>query len=249
MHDSDVEVVFQTVAGAIPKITVVIPTYEREAQAVQALDSVVGQTLQAHDLVVVDDASKDGTLQRVRSWMQSHHDRFGQVTLLHRTRNGGTSAARNDAVRLARGPFFLPLDHDNVLLPRCGERCLEALEASGAAAAYPILATFGGGQELMGTNAWSPDLLAYGNYIDTLAVVAVEAWKAVGGYKLLGPFGLEDYELWCDFVDHGFEAIQVPEILALYRRSAGSRSDLQRSELTKIQQARAEAKLRHPWLR
>lgn len=86
-------------------VSVVIPTYEREAIIGRAIESVLAQTYQRLQIVVADDGSTDGT----RAIVESYGDRVTYV----RQENAGVSAARNLGLRHARGEFVALLDSDD----------------------------------------------------------------------------------------------------------------------------------------
>jgi glycosyltransferase involved in cell wall biosynthesis len=89
--------------------TVVIPLYNRETLIVETLDSVLGQTLPAAQVIVVDDGSTDGSLDAVA--------RFGgKVTLLSNGKQG-VQAARNAGIALARTSWVTLCDSDDLWEP------------------------------------------------------------------------------------------------------------------------------------
>ena len=86
-------------------ISVVIPSYNRKNFLRKALESVLNQTLQAHEILVVDDGSNDHTITDLSS-------DFPTVTWL-RQENAGVSAARNHGIRKASGEWIALLDSDD----------------------------------------------------------------------------------------------------------------------------------------
>ncbi len=99
------------------RVSVVIPTYNRGQVILDALNSVVGQTYQNVDILIVDDGSTDDTAQRVDSFVAE-----GRVRLV-RQPNGGVSAARNTGIRLCTGDVVSFLDSDDLWKP--GKLALE----------------------------------------------------------------------------------------------------------------------------
>ena len=103
----------------IPKVSVVIPTYDRIETLPRSLDSVINQTFSDWELIVVDDGSTDGTDEMV---LRDYPD-----VRLHRQENAGVSAARNAGVALTAGEWIAFLDSDDAWLPEKLERQLSAL--------------------------------------------------------------------------------------------------------------------------
>jgi glycosyltransferase involved in cell wall biosynthesis len=103
----------------IPKVSVVIPTYDRIETLPRSLDSVINQTFSDWELIVVDDGSIDGTDKMIL--------RDYPAVRLHRQENGGVSSARNSGVALTSGEWIAFLDSDDAWLPEKLERQLSAL--------------------------------------------------------------------------------------------------------------------------
>lgn len=94
-----------------PLVTVVIPTHNRVELLGRAIESVQAQTFSKLDIVVVDDASDDGT-QDLMSGISDERIRY-----IRHPRNEGGSAARNTGIAVARGEFIAFLDDDDVWKP------------------------------------------------------------------------------------------------------------------------------------
>lgn len=89
-----------------PKVSVVIPTYERAAKVQRAINSVLAQTFSALEVIVVDDGSSDGTGQVLA-------EKFGDRIRYYAQSNQGSSVARNKGVQEARGEWIAFLDSDD----------------------------------------------------------------------------------------------------------------------------------------
>ncbi len=101
-------------ANCIPGlVSVIMPAYNCEAHVGEAVASVLAQTYQDWELIVVDDASTDRTAEIV----QEFANRDARVRLLRNERNVGGTASRNRAVAAARGEFAAILDNDDVARP------------------------------------------------------------------------------------------------------------------------------------
>ncbi len=245
---AETETIFLSDTLADAEVTVIVPLYNYEHHVVEALDSVLGQTLAALHLVIVDDASTDDSLHVAVEWAKYHAARFGRIAVLRNIANAGLGPTRNAGFNAAETRFVLPLDADNRLRPDCCATLLAEAERSGAAFVYPLIREFGDAGGLMGSLPYAPARLIGVPYIDAMALVSVAAWAAVGGY-FEGRLGWEDYEFWCRMAEYGLSGLQVaPEPLADYRVH-------RRSMLQSVTEAKdnkplvmAEMKRRHPWL-
>jgi glycosyltransferase involved in cell wall biosynthesis len=94
----------------MPKVTVIIPTYNRKVCVQEAIESVLAQTYEEFELIVVDDGSTDGTGEVLK--------RYEKRLLYLYQANQGVSAARNNGLVLAQGEFIAFLDSDDLWLPK-----------------------------------------------------------------------------------------------------------------------------------
>ncbi len=99
-------------------ISVVIPAWRAEKTLSATLDSVLSQTWREIEVLVVDDASPDGTL----ALAESYAAKDVRVRVLRQSENGGVSKARNRGVREARGAWVAFLDSDDLWMPEKLER-------------------------------------------------------------------------------------------------------------------------------
>jgi len=206
-----------------PPVTVTISLYNYQDFIVRCLESVKSQTMEALDLIVVDDCSKDGSLQTAKAWLDANASRFARCVLLRPRKNQGLGATRNTAFHHARTRYVFVLDADNLLYPRCIERLWAALEHCAASFAYCYLEKFGSVTALQNLKPWDPAKLQYGNTIDAMVLMRRDAWEKVGGYATQMPcLGWEDFDLWFRLAKISGWGVLVPEILARYRTHSQS---------------------------
>jgi glycosyltransferase involved in cell wall biosynthesis len=108
-------------------VSVVVPAHDAAAFIGEALDSVLRQTLDSLEVLVIDDGSRDETSAIV--------DRFARDdprVRLVRQENAGVGAARNTGIRLARGAYIAPLDADDVWLPDKLQKQVTRMEDCGS---------------------------------------------------------------------------------------------------------------------
>jgi glycosyltransferase involved in cell wall biosynthesis len=107
----------------MPTVSVIIPTFNRSKLVVNAIQSVLCQTYQDYEIIVVDDGSTDDTEEALRPYM----DRIRYVY----QENLGASAAQNKGVQLARGKWISILASDDLWLPMKLEAQLNAVASLG----------------------------------------------------------------------------------------------------------------------
>ena len=96
-------------SAAAPRVSVVIPTYNRARCLAEAVDSVLAQEEAEVELIVVDDGSTDGTAHMLAG--------YGEAIRVLRQENRGVSAARNAGIAAAQAELLAFLDSDDVWLP------------------------------------------------------------------------------------------------------------------------------------
>jgi GT2 family glycosyltransferase len=219
--------------GFEPEVSVILTSYNYEALVGEAIASVVASLDVAVELIVIDDHSSDGSVQRIRHDMVEI-DWF-PMALAARSANAGVSTARNFGASIARGGKLFMLDADNVIHPRSLRLLAEALEAEPEAAfSYGILSKEGE-HGLLSATPWDVVQLAQGNYIDAMAMVRRGAFDSVGGYdRECGLWGWEDYDLWLRLADGGYAAAFVASLVGVYRVHAGSRQETVNLDTSRI---------------
>lgn len=113
-----------------PAFSVVLPTYNRAHLLPRAIQSVLDQTYEDFELIVVDDASTDQTREVVASF---HDERIVYIRL---EVNSGVSIARNTAIAQARGEYISLLDDDDEYLPNFLAETHRALEPAPATVGF-----------------------------------------------------------------------------------------------------------------
>jgi glycosyltransferase involved in cell wall biosynthesis len=104
----------------MPAVTVIIPTYNRQAFVVKAVNSVLNQTSKDFEIIVVDDGSTDATRAVLEPYLN-------QIKYVYQT-NAGVSAARNAGIALATGEWIAFLDSDDEWAPHFLARHMEAIK-------------------------------------------------------------------------------------------------------------------------
>ncbi len=106
----------------MPRVSVIIPTYNRAALCLRAVESVLDQTYQDFEVIVADDGSTDNT----REVLPNLSGKIRYLYLDH----GGRSRARNQAIASAAGEYIAFLDSDDVFFPYTLETQVEHLDAN-----------------------------------------------------------------------------------------------------------------------
>lgn len=168
-----------------PAVTVVLPTHNRAHSVVAAIHSVLWQTFDDLELIVVDDGSTDGSDQVLGALEDP------RLRVLRHASARGAPAARNTGIAAARAPWVAFQDSDDIWLPHKLERQMASVRRHGAAAVawcgmlrvLPAGAQYQpAAKNVRGDGAMLPALL-WGPVIGTQTLLARrDALEAVGGF-------------------------------------------------------------------
>jgi glycosyltransferase involved in cell wall biosynthesis len=215
-------------AVASPRITVIVPTYNRAALFGATLDSIDSQTMAGRvETIVVDDGSSDSTVEAVSSRKMGP----GGLTLIA-TPNRGPSAARNAGLALARSPYVTFLDSDDLIAPDKLSKQVSLFPESGQIDYVTCdWAVFEGHRDHVlrahrngGRAAWPvlPDFLDGHFFPNGNAVYRREICARTGPW----PEKLRTYEDWAWHIAMGVAGAagrHCPETLLFVRQHGGSR--------------------------
>ncbi|MFN8377849.1 MAG: glycosyltransferase [Anaerolineae bacterium] len=107
--------------GVQPTVSVIIPTYNRAELLIEALNSVLAQTFQDFEILIIDDGSTDDTKVNLEPYLADSRIRYIYQT------NGGPANARNRGIDEAQGEFIALLDSDDLWLPEKLEKQVSLL--------------------------------------------------------------------------------------------------------------------------
>lgn len=212
-------------------VSVAIPAYNHAAYIEACLASVCDQTYPELELVLIDDGSKDDTLEVARRFIEPRRARFRRI-VLERQENQGVSAASNAAIAACRGEWVHLLGSDDVLHPNKVERIQQAIAEWNCAdlalvhADADMIDRYGhpidGGRLRRPRPAPGPERGAWSwlffnrQYIfnPTLALRR-EAVLSIGGFD--SNLALEDLDCWLRLSTR-YAFARIPEVLASYRK-------------------------------
>ncbi len=111
-----------------PIVSIVVPVFDVEAYLPACLDSILGQTFQEFEIVVVNDGSTDGSQTIIDSYTSAHPGRIRAYT----KPNGGLGDARNFGIERATGEYLAFVDSDDVIAPTMLEEMVACSRGAGA---------------------------------------------------------------------------------------------------------------------
>ncbi len=98
----------------MPLVSIIIPCYNHEQYVVKTLSSVIADTYQAKEIVIIDDGSKDDSSHVIKNWIDANKS---EISIIFKTRpNKGLTATLNELIDLANGKYLLILASDDLLI-------------------------------------------------------------------------------------------------------------------------------------
>ncbi len=183
------------------KVSIIIPIYNVSAYIIRCIDSVINQTYQYIECILVDDCSSDDSMLLTEKRLEIY---LGHIDfkVIHHTENRGLSAARNTGTTEAKGDYIYYFDSDDEILPLCIEHLVALVEK------YPKVDVVQGNVQIIPTPAkevdwWNmlykgfPEYVIDNNWIikhfDSLYVhlIPIPVWN-----KLIRREFMIDNELW-----------------------------------------------------
>lgn len=223
-----------------PLVSVVIPCYNHESFVQDSIKSVIDQTYDNIELIIIDDGSKDNSVIKIQEMIELCEKRFKRFEFRSRA-NIGLSATLNEALEWCEGKYFSANASDDMILKNKIAIQVDMLEKDNE-----IIAIFGGVNSIDGSNKkinrFLPKKIIYNfediimhrhNLLTPTYMTRLEAIKRVGGYKT--DLIIEDWYMWLKLSEIG-NILYIDEIFALYRQHDNNMS----KNLKKMQQGRLE---------
>ena len=222
-----------------PAVSIVVPTFNHAQFLHQALASVVAQTFQNWEAIIVNNFSTDDTIKIVESFGEK------RFRLINFRNDGVIAASRNEGIRQSNGSVIAFLDSDDLWYPNKLEHCMPAFDAHADVVCHGenwISNNMHPRQILYGPqkNAQYARLLYRGNCVSTSAtLVRKDLLIEVRGFSTeLEYITAEDYDLWLKLAHRKSSFTFIPEVLGEFRQhQLGASSSVERhlrSELAVI---------------
>lgn len=200
-------------------VSIVIPCYNQARYLNETVQSVMGSTHKAIEIIIVNDGSTDNTSEIGQSLAE-------QISCVHyfSQNNSGPSVARNHGIQKSSGEYILPLDADDLISKDYIEKALTVLiKRPEVKVVYCEAEKFGFKTGPWQLKPFSLELLAKDNMIFVSALYRKSDWDACGRYDEGFIWGREDWEFWISMLKAGGEVVKLPITGFYYRINPNSR--------------------------
>jgi len=208
-------------AGAT--VSVVMPAYNAEAYIEAAIRSVMNQTFENWELIVIDDGSRDATVDIVRRLTQED----ARITLLQNEKNMGVSKTRNRGMDLAEDNYVAFLDSDDIWHPEKLESQLARMKQTGADFSYCSYAIVNVDGVKVKADYCVPEKITFHDLLKENVIgcsTVMLAPHVAKQYRFGSAFYHEDYVMWTQLLKDGYRACGNTEVLVDWRFIENSRS-------------------------
>lgn len=206
--------------NATVDVSIVTPYFNTGEIFRETVESVLRQSLQNWEWVIVDDGSTD------RDSVEFLYREAARDSRIHVVRqdNSGPSAARNFGFSQSNGRYICLLDSDDLLEPTYFEKCAWFLDANPEFAFCNSFSVVFGDQQYLWTNGFerNKDVIK-ANSGPPISMIRREAYADIGGFDADIRFGHEDWDFWLAMADHGHWGYTIREFLQWYRKRGNGR--------------------------
>jgi len=202
-------------------ISIITPSYNSKNFIKDTIESVLNQTYENWEMIIVDDCSKDGSEEYIRNLIKGEN-RIKFISLDH---NVGAAMARNKAIEVAQGRYIAFLDSDDIWLPEKLEKQIQFMKQNNYAFTFTayIPISEDGKKELK--PIFVPKDIDYVEYCKNTIIGCLTVMidkKQVGDFRMPIIKSSHDMALWLLIMKRGFKAYGLNEVLAKYRLVSNS---------------------------
>jgi glycosyltransferase involved in cell wall biosynthesis len=197
-------------------VSVITPSYKSARFISQTIESVLSQTYQNWEIIIVDDVSPDNSYKIIEEYSKKD----SRIKLIKLERNSGPAVARNRAIKEAKGRYIAFLDADDLWMPEKLEKQIKFMCDNNYELTYTNYKTMNENGENLNRIIISPNKL---NYKQLLKANKIGCLSAIYDTKRIGKIYMplikkrQDYGLWLIILKKVNYAYNVNETLGTYR--------------------------------
>lgn len=219
----------------MPKISIVLPTFNGERYLKSSIHSILSQTFPDWELIIVDDCSTDGTADIIKHYAQSD----SRIRVICNEKNQKLPGSLNIGFSVAKGEYLTWTSDDNLYLPDALAEMAACLDF------HPDIFMVRCDMQIIDENGtvtgcagtYTNEKIYTYNCLGACFLYRKEVYDQIGNYDI-HTFCVEDYDYWLRILDC-FGSIQsIDKILYQYRRHSGSLTETKkiqiRDQLTKL---------------
>lgn len=199
-----------------PLVSVIMPCYNMEKFIAYTIESVQRQTYPHWELLIVDDASTDGTADIIKS----HQNQNNRINFIVKPKHSGIADTRNQCLKMAKGRFLAFLDSDDLWYPEKLEQQLQFMTEKNIGFSYSSYDCVDENGNPLEKNIKAAGNLDYDAYLRNTIIgcSTVMLDKTIVGEVVVPNFRTsEDTATWLNILKKGFLAYAIEQPLTSYR--------------------------------
>jgi alpha-1,3-rhamnosyltransferase len=204
-----------------PLVSVVIPCYNHEKYVQDTIKSVLNQSYRNIELIIIDDGSKDSSVEKIQQMLEECKNRFSRFEFRSRP-NKGLSATLNEAIEWSRGKYFSAIASDDLMLENKTSTQVKVLEENDQ-----VVALFGSVNYINENNIvqnihtldekeypFDKIILNECQFYAPTQMLKMATLRKIGGYN--EEIRVEDWYMWLKMAEKG-KVLCITDKLAIYR--------------------------------
>lgn len=197
-------------------VSIIIPIYNSEKYIGETIESVLNQSYEDIEIIVVDDCSTDNSKEIAKSYTE----KYKNVVYFSQEKNEGVAVARNKGMLIAKGRYIAFLDSDDVWKPDKLSKQLELMDKKNAKICFTAIQMIDESGEIIKDICDVRDVVDY-KFILKNTMIATSS--VIIDRKLVGEFSMtlrrsgQDYSTWLKLMRDGSKAYGINEPLVKYR--------------------------------
>lgn len=217
----------------------IMGTMNSSSRIEKTIDSLINQSIEDWELIVVDDGSSDNTFEILENYAM----RDSRIHCLQNKKNLKLAKTLNIAIKQVNSPYLVRIDDDDLCE---SDRLIKQLEFLDNNKEYAVCGSWANliedgekwGIRQIIERPKKLDIFRGKNFIHPSVMMRTSVIKEIGGYNESHVYdGCEDYELWCRLYKNGYKGYNLQESLILY--SEGKSAYKKRSKVRRIRTLRA----------
>lgn len=211
-----------------PLVSIVIPCYNHAQFVQETIQSVIDQDYENIELIIIDDGSKDNSVEIIQEMLSACEERFVRFKFRHRP-NKGLCATLNEALEWCEGEFFAPLASDDIILPHKTKTQVKfflKMKKNNLVGVFGRISLFVNNKDIRSFYLKGSDRFELFKFNDIFlrkskllaptAMLKTYKLKEIGGYN--PDIKIDDFYMWLKLTEDGSELANIDTVFSFYRR-------------------------------
>lgn len=223
-------------------VSIIVPCYNQGSYLSETLNSIMEQTYELWECIIIDDGSTDNTKDVAINYC-TKDSRFKYKF----QENHGVVAARNNAIQLSQGEYILPLDGDDLIASIFIEKAVRVMQRdNNIKLVYSDVEYIGDKEGMVSVPEYSLSMLLQANCFTNTSMYRRKDFNRIGGYNPNMQHGFEDWDFWISILEGtNDEAVYKLNFTGAYYRVVNSCNSRNKNAMKYREQMRRQIFINH----